>query len=109
MTLTVLTRRGRLATARRAFSTTPQRAASKIYPTPEAAVAVVKSGDTLLSSGFGLCGLPNTLMGALTARKDVKNITGVSNNAGAGGRVAGLGMLLESGQLSKFIGSYLGT
>ncbi|WOO79865.1 Succinyl-CoA:3-ketoacid coenzyme A transferase 1, mitochondrial [Vanrija pseudolonga] len=107
MTFTVLTRRVRLA--RRAFSTTAQRAASKIYPSPEAAVAVVKSGDTLLSSGFGLCGLPNTLMGALAARSDVKNLTGVSNNAGAGGRVAGLGMLLESGQLSKFIGSYLGT
>ncbi|KAL1409404.1 hypothetical protein Q8F55_003387 [Vanrija albida] len=109
LTLTLLARRAGARTTHRAFSTTPRRAASKVYPSAEAAVAVVKSGDTLLSSGFGLCGLPNTLMGALAARADVKNLTGVSNNAGAGGRVAGLGMLLESGQLSKFIGSYLGT
>ena len=38
----------------------------------------------LLCLGFGLCGTPDTLIGALAKRKDVKNITAVSNNAGAG-------------------------
>ncbi|TXT06169.1 hypothetical protein VHUM_03642 [Vanrija humicola] len=104
VTLTLLTRRGA-----RGLSTSARRSASKVFPSAADAVSVVKSGDTLLSGGFGLCGLPNTLMGALASRSDVKNLTGVSNNAGAGGRVAGLGMLLQSGQLSKFIGSYLGT
>ena len=34
--------------------------------------------------GFGLCGTPDTLIGALAKRKDVNNLTAVSNNAGAG-------------------------
>lgn len=40
--------------------------------------------------GFGLCGTPDTLIGALAKRKDVKNLTAVSNNAGSG--EYGLGM-----------------
>ena len=38
----------------------------------------------LLCPGFGLCGTPDTLIGALAKRKDVRNITAVSNNAGSG-------------------------
>jgi len=34
--------------------------------------------------GFGLCGTPDTLIGALAKRKDVENLTAVSNNVGAG-------------------------
>jgi hypothetical protein len=34
--------------------------------------------------GFGLCGVPETLIEAVTRRKDVQNLTAVSNNAGAG-------------------------
>ena len=36
------------------------------------------------SIGFGLCGTPDTLIGALAKRTDVKNLTAVSNNAGSG-------------------------
>lgn len=86
-------------------------ARSKIYPSAAAAVEAVKSGDTVLSGGFGLCGVPSTLINALSKRTDVKNLTGVSNNAGAvvNGDVKGLGKLLEAGQLKKMIASYIGT
>lgn len=57
-------------------------------------------------AGFGLCGVPNTLIQALSKRSDVNNLTGVSNNAGAGER--GLGLLLHTGQISKMIASYIG-
>ncbi|TXT13271.1 hypothetical protein VHUM_00638 [Vanrija humicola] len=65
----------------------------------------------LLSGGFGLCGVPTTLIEALAQRKDaVKGITGVSNNAGAlvKGSARGLAVLLETGQLSKMISSFIG-
>ena len=81
----------------------------KVYPSAVEAVSVVKSGDILLGGGFGLCGLPNTLFNALAQRAhEVKGLTGVSNNAGAGGRTVGMGSLLQAGQLSKLIASYLG-
>ena len=81
---------------------------AKLYDSADSAVEVVKSGDTILGGGFGLCGLPNTLFGAMAKRTDVRNLTGVSNNAGAGGRPVGMGLLLETGQLSKLIASYIG-
>lgn len=58
-----------------------------------------------------MCGVPSTLINALSKRTDVKNLTGVSNNAGAvvNGDVKGLGKLLEAGQLKKMIASYIGT
>ncbi|KAJ9106973.1 hypothetical protein QFC20_003873 [Naganishia adeliensis] len=78
----------------------------KVYDSAAEAVKDVKSGDILLSGGFGLCGVPNTLIQALSKRSDINNLTGVSNNAGAGER--GLGLLLHTGQISKMIASYIG-
>jgi len=66
----------------------------------------VKSGDVLLSGGFGLCGTPDTLIGALARRKDVVDLIAVSNNAGAGEN--GLGKLLFNGQIGKMMASYIG-
>ncbi|KAL1408086.1 hypothetical protein Q8F55_004886 [Vanrija albida] len=97
--------------AARGFATSAACAKSKVFPSAAAAVDVVKSNDTLLSGGFGLCGVPTTLIEALAARKDaVKGITGVSNNAGAlvKGSARGLAVLLETGQLSKMISSFIG-
>jgi len=53
-----------------------------------------------------LCGTADTLIGALSKRPEVKNLTCVSNNAGVG--KFGLGALLHSGQIKKMISSYLG-
>ncbi|KAF8274937.1 hypothetical protein EI94DRAFT_1838035 [Lactarius quietus] len=78
----------------------------KVWNSVDEAVGVVKSGDVLLSGGFGLCGTPDTLIGALAERGDVRNLTAVSNNAGSG--LYGLGKLLHTGQIDKMISSYIG-
>jgi len=83
-----------------------QQVPKKVWDSVDAAVGVVKSGDVLLSGGFGLCGTPDTLIGALAARGDVRNLTAVSNNAGSG--QFGLGKLLHTGQVDKMISSYIG-
>lgn len=99
------------ALAARGFASSAALSKSKVYGSAAEAVEAVKPGDIVLSGGFGLCGVPNTLIGALSKRTDVNNLTGVSNNAGAlvKGEMKGLGKLLETKQLSKMIASYLGT
>ncbi|KAG5337306.1 hypothetical protein E4T56_gene16725 [Termitomyces sp. T112] len=80
---------------------------SKLWKSADEAVKDIKSGDVLLCGGFGAAGIPDTLLRALTKRKDtVKDLTGVSNNAGFGD--SGLGKLLNSEQLSKVVASYPG-
>ena len=59
----------------------------------------------VMAAGFGLCGMPETLIQALRD-SGVKNLTCVSNNAGIDG--AGLGLLLETRQIKKMIASYVG-
>jgi 3-oxoacid CoA-transferase subunit A len=79
---------------------------SKLYPSADAAVAdLVDDGSTLAVGGFGLCGIPEALITALrdTGRRD---LTVISNNAGVDG--FGLGLLLETRQLSRMIASYVG-
>ncbi|KAF9791188.1 3-oxoacid CoA-transferase [Thelephora terrestris] len=78
----------------------------KVWDSVDEAIKDVKSGDTLLSGGFGLCGTPDTLIGALAKRKEVNDLTAVSNNAGSG--EYGLGKLLHAGSISKMISSYIG-
>ncbi|KAF9448904.1 3-oxoacid CoA-transferase [Macrolepiota fuliginosa MF-IS2] len=56
--------------------------------------------------GFGLAGVPDTLLTALAKRTEVQNLTGVSNNCGT--IESGLGLLLNTGQLSKLVASYPG-
>jgi 3-oxoacid CoA-transferase subunit A len=82
------------------------RAASKVYPDAAAALrGVVRDGMTLMCGGFGACGIPENLIGALHA-SGVRNLTVVSNNAGLDG--VGLGLLLEARQIRKMISSYVG-
>jgi 3-oxoacid CoA-transferase subunit A len=79
---------------------------SVVYPSADAAVAdLVADGSTLAVGGFGLCGIPEQLITALrdTGRRD---LTVISNNAGVDG--FGLGLLLETRQISKVISSYVG-
>jgi len=78
----------------------------KIYPSAAAALAgVVKDGQLMAVGGFGLCGIPEALIGALRD-SGVKNLTVISNNAGVDG--FGLGMLLETRQIKKMVSSYVG-
>jgi 3-oxoacid CoA-transferase subunit A len=79
---------------------------STVYPSADAALAdLVDDGSTLAVGGFGLCGIPEQLITALrdTGRRD---LTVISNNAGVDG--FGLGLLLETRQISKVISSYVG-
>src|SRR5882724_775020 len=78
----------------------------KVYPDARAALAgLLKDDMMIMSGGFGLCGIPEKLIDAIKA-SGVKGLTVVSNNAGIDG--AGLGILLESGQIRKMISSYVG-
>jgi len=78
----------------------------KLYPDAAAALAgLLQDGMTIMSGGFGLCGIPEKLIAAIRA-SGVKRLTVISNNAGVDG--AGLGLLLESRQIRKMISSYVG-
>ena len=79
---------------------------SKVYPDAAAALqGIVKDGMTIMCGGFGVCGIPEKLIGALRD-SGVRDLTVVSNNAGIDG--AGLGLLLETRQIRKMISSYVG-
>lgn len=71
----------------------------------EAMAGLLRDGMTLMSGGFGLCGIPSTLIEAIRL-SGVKDLTVISNNAGVDG--FGLGVLLETRQIRKMISSYVG-
>jgi 3-oxoacid CoA-transferase subunit A len=79
---------------------------NKVYTSADAALAgLLRDGMVIMSGGFGLCGIPDALIGAIR-ESGVKDLTVISNNAGVDG--AGLGVLLESKQIRKMISSYVG-
>ena len=78
----------------------------KVYPSAAQALAdIVRDGQTLAVGGFGLCGIPESLIAALRDT-GAKNLTVISNNAGVDG--FGLGQLLSTRQIRKMISSYVG-
>ncbi len=80
--------------------------ANKVFADAAAALeGVLFDGMTIVSGGFGLCGIPENSIAAIRAA-GVKNLTVVSNNAGVDG--FGLGLLLETRQVKKMISSYVG-
>ena len=80
--------------------------ANKIYPDASSAFGgVLFDGMTIAAGGFGLCGIPETLIDGLVASA-VRNVTAVSNNAGIDD--FGLGKLLHTRQIRKMISSYVG-
>ena len=79
---------------------------SKVYKNAEDALAdAIKDGMTLMSGGFGVCGVPDSLIAAIR-KSGAKDLTVISNNAGVDG--GGLGILLETRQIKKMISSYVG-
>ena len=75
---------------------------NKILSNFDEAVADVPDGSTVMFPGFGGVGLPRNLIAALH-RQGAKNLTGVSNNAGALDDLVDVGTLVEAGQMSKMI------
>jgi 3-oxoacid CoA-transferase subunit A len=79
---------------------------SKIYPDARAALdGLVRDGLTVMSGGFGLCGIPENLILALRD-SGAKGLTVISNNAGVDD--FGLGLLLKTKQIAKMVSSYVG-
>src|SRR5215212_4587289 len=78
----------------------------KVYESGGAALSgLLRDGMTIMAGGFGLCGIPETLIEAVRDA-GVCDLTVVSNNAGIDG--IGLGILLDSRQIKKMISSYVG-
>ncbi|MEO1015835.1 MAG: CoA transferase subunit A [Pseudomonadota bacterium] len=79
---------------------------NKVHDTASAALeGHLFDGMTIMSGGFGLCGIPELLIAAIRD-SGVKDLTVISNNAGVDG--FGLGLLLESRQIKKMVSSYVG-
>ncbi|MEP6992996.1 MAG: CoA transferase subunit A [Acidobacteriota bacterium] len=77
----------------------------KVVGSAGEAVADVRDGATIVVGGFGLCGIPENLIGALVQR-GVRDLTIVSNNCGVDDW--GLGLLLARRQIRKMVSSYVG-
>ena len=78
---------------------------NKILSTAAEAVRDIQPGDTLMLGGFGLCGVPENLIGALV-QTGIKGLHTISNNMGVDGY--GMGLMLEAGMITSHIGSYVG-
>ena len=78
----------------------------KVYADAKSALQGLLFDDmTIMAGGFGLCGIPETLIEAIRD-SGVKGLTVISNNAGID--TVGLGVLLETRQIKKMISSYVG-
>lgn len=78
---------------------------NKVVDCYEAAMAGLQDDMTVIAGGFGLCGIPEGLIGQIQKMK-IKGLTVISNNCGVDG--FGLGLLLEDKQIKKMISSYVG-
>ena len=79
---------------------------SKLYTNATDALAgLLKDNITIMSGGFGLCGIPENSIAALKA-SNIKGLTIISNNCGIDD--FGLGILLKDYQIKKMISSYVG-
>lgn len=78
---------------------------NKVVAGPDVAVADIGDGATLMLGGFGLCGIPENCIAALV-RKQVRELTCISNNAGVDD--FGIGLMLAQRQVKKMISSYVG-
>ena len=78
---------------------------NKVFASADEAIADINDGATVMVGGFGLCGIPETLIRAMV-KKGVQNLTTISNNVGVD--EFGLGLMLYAGQIRSHKGSYVG-
>lgn len=78
---------------------------NKVVETIEQAISGTKSNMTFMFGGFGLSGIPENIISALS-KKDITGLICISNNAGIDN--FGLGLLLKKNQIKKMISSYVG-
>jgi len=79
---------------------------NKVVKNADEAIKDIKAGSTIMFGGFGLCGIPENCINALTKKPEINQITAISNNAGVDD--FGLGLLLQTRQIKKMISSYVG-
>ena len=78
---------------------------NKVFSGASDALHDIQDNAVIMLGGFGLCGIPENSIAAL-ARKGIKNLTCISNNAGVDD--FGLGLLLQTRQIKKMVSSYVG-
>src|SRR5580704_412602 len=78
---------------------------NKVFKDADDAIKDIPGGASIMLGGFGLCGIPENCIAALI-KKEIKNLTCISNNAGVDD--FGLGLLLQTRQIKKMISSYVG-
>ena len=78
---------------------------NKVFAGADDALYDIQDGATIMVGGFGLCGIPENSIKAL-AKKGVRELTCISNNAGIDD--FGLGILLKTRQVKKMMSSYVG-
>jgi len=78
---------------------------NKVVQNAQEAIFDIQDGMTLMLGGFGLCGIPENLIWALV-KKELKNLTCISNNAGVDD--FGIGLMLQARQVKKMVASYVG-
>ena len=78
---------------------------NKVVTNADEAIKDIVNGSTIMLGGFGLCGIPENCIAALV-RKNVQQLTCISNNAGIDN--FGLGQLLQTRQIKKMMSSYVG-
>lgn len=78
---------------------------TKTVDNVQVAIADLKDGMTCMVGGFGLCGIPENIISEMV-RRNVQNLTCISNNAGVDD--FGLGLLLKQKQIKTMIASYVG-
>jgi 3-oxoacid CoA-transferase subunit A len=78
---------------------------NKVFASADDAVFDINDGSVLMLGGFGLCGIPENCIAALV-RKNMKDLTCISNNAGVDN--FGIGLMLKQRQVKKMIASYVG-
>lgn len=84
---------------------TSARARAKFYTDLVEAVKDISDGAKIMVGGFGVCGIPENLIGALL-KTGVKDLTVVSSNVGMDN--FGLSLLMGAKQITRIICSFVG-
>lgn len=95
------------STSNTLYSSTKEKPGGRVPTLQAFSTKVTLTRVSSLAGGFGLCGVPDTLITSVLAHPHIHSLTAVSNNAGTAD--SGLGLLLASKQIKKMIASYLGS
>jgi 3-oxoacid CoA-transferase subunit A len=77
----------------------------KVFNNAEEAIFDINDDAVMMLGGFGLCGIPENCINALV-KKEVQNLTCISNNAGVDD--FGIGLMLQKKMVKKMVASYVG-